>query len=369
MSPTLSITQVSSSSNGYLNSTDWNTFNGKASASGTLGQVAVFNGANSLSSSSALTFNGTQLQVPAGTATVPSLAVGLDFLGNPTIGLSSGTGGTANGALQFTIGGYSVGQVFGVQSGPVFGWVLGSDSNPSNLYVGGQLLVMNSSAFEVGRGALGSVSNGVTDGVLAISGDGTGQGISQGAFIELYGHTHLTKPDVTEFYSNAVLNASISNLGVWSFVNAINPIQGITGVTTNSNAASGIIGEYISNSVYTPTSFPASGTYGDITSITLTAGDWDLTGFVFVGYNGTTFTGVSQMGISTSSGTGSADLVNGKNVYNFTEASAIGGVENGSVPGYRVSIASTTTYYLKIYGTYTGNSPQYQGRLSARRVR
>jgi hypothetical protein len=52
--PILSIPAATSSVNGYLTSTDWNTFNNKTSASGTASQIAYFTGANSLASDSFL---------------------------------------------------------------------------------------------------------------------------------------------------------------------------------------------------------------------------------------------------------------------------------------------------------------------------
>src|SRR2546421_430181 len=51
-----------------------------------------------------------------------------------------------------------------------------------------------------------------------------------------------------------------------------------TGTTTNDNAVSGNLGEYISSTVARGAAVTgaANGTYKDLTSIVLTAGDWDI---------------------------------------------------------------------------------------------
>ena len=68
--PAISITQATTSTNGYLSSTDWNTFNGKQNAltnpvtgTGTSGQVTYFNGTSSVTGSNNLKFDGTNLSI------------------------------------------------------------------------------------------------------------------------------------------------------------------------------------------------------------------------------------------------------------------------------------------------------------------
>ena len=65
-----SISQATTSTNGYLSSTDWNTFNNKQNAltnpitgTGTSGQVAYFNGTSAITGSNNLKFDGTNLTV------------------------------------------------------------------------------------------------------------------------------------------------------------------------------------------------------------------------------------------------------------------------------------------------------------------
>ena len=66
----ISIAQATTSTSGYLSSTDWNTFNGKqntitnpVTGTGTSGQVTYFNGTSSVTSSSSFKFDGTNLSI------------------------------------------------------------------------------------------------------------------------------------------------------------------------------------------------------------------------------------------------------------------------------------------------------------------
>lgn len=149
---------------------------------------------------------------------------------------------------------------------------------------------------------------------------------------------------------------------------AFNPTtKGIVGTTTNDSAAAGNVGEYVEGVTSTRTNFAANGTFGDLTSISLTAGDWDVTAFIGVYLNGSTTTSY-DFGISTTSGNSSTGLLEYTNfIGGYPPTTTIN--TGATIPGYRVSLASTTTYYLKYRGNYTVGTPQANGRLSARRVR
>lgn len=142
----------------------------------------------------------------------------------------------------------------------------------------------------------------------------------------------------------------------------------VKGSTTNDSAGTGIVGEYIEGLVTSDTNFPTTNTYGDATSISLTAGDWDVSGMTYSHGNGATVTR-NNTGISSHSGNDSTGLVFGVNT--FDGGIAVGGVTGGSafVPVYRISLATTTTIYLKVLSVFTTATPQYNCRLSARRVR
>lgn len=143
----------------------------------------------------------------------------------------------------------------------------------------------------------------------------------------------------------------------------------IIGTNTNSSATAGWVGEYLESTVTAFTAWPATtAQYGDGTSLSLTAGDWDVTAVAEFRDNGATIAGISEMGIGTASGNSSTGLVGGSNAVGIA---AFGATTwwGGAVPNFRVSLSATTTYYLKLFLTYSAGTPQYRCRLSARRVR
>ena len=142
--------------------------------------------------------------------------------------------------------------------------------------------------------------------------------------------------------------------------------SGIIGTTTNDSAAALSVGQY-AESVVAAVSFGATTAWGDCTSLSLTAGDWDVIGMVGIKANGGTVT-EWDMGISTTTGNDATGLVFGSNWAAGLPPTAASDMSL-SIPAYRVSIASTTTHYLKIKATFTVATPTCSGRLSARRVR
>lgn len=144
----------------------------------------------------------------------------------------------------------------------------------------------------------------------------------------------------------------------------------VKGTATNDDAAAGYVGEYVASLVSTPTNGPSSGAWGDLTHISLTAGDWDITAMVSFGTNGASITAAPfYLGISTTSGNSNSGLTEGINRRGLVIPTNTY-YSGGSIPNYRVSLSGSATYYLKIYcSTYTGGPPQATGRISARRIR
>jgi hypothetical protein len=144
----------------------------------------------------------------------------------------------------------------------------------------------------------------------------------------------------------------------------------IRGTAAADAAAAGFVGESVPGTVSTFTNVGAGGTFTDLTSISLTAGDWDVAGFIGYSSNGGTWSG-GQIGISTTSGNSTAGLTLGLNRFQFGHASssATPTDANLSIPSYRISLAATTTVYLKQRVDYSAGTPQTIGSLTARRVR
>lgn len=139
----------------------------------------------------------------------------------------------------------------------------------------------------------------------------------------------------------------------------------VHGTNTNDSAAAGYYGEY--QTAYTSaTNFTASNTWIDGPSVSLTAGDWQVTVVILYTNAGATATG-QALGISTVSGNTSPGT-GGREFYPQPwQASAI---EDGCQTfSNRVSLSGTTTVYGKVKAVYSAGTPQWQGRISAVRVR
>lgn len=146
----------------------------------------------------------------------------------------------------------------------------------------------------------------------------------------------------------------------WSKLHTV----GIVGTTTNNNAASGDVGEYIEAEQPTATNAPTSGQWGDLTSISLTAGDWDVSGMVNWLLNGSTSTDV-ELGIKTTAGNSAPGDPSATQYLLPPTATAN---SSGSLT-IRLSLSGTTTVYLKYLAAYSAGTPQARGHIHARRVR
>lgn len=163
-----------------------------------------------------------------------------------------------------------------------------------------------------------------------------------------------------------------------TFTGSITPSQtaGIVGTTTNNNANAGSVGEYVCAQVTnggspigcqtnsgTPVSL-TSGTPGNITSVSLTAGDWDVSGAISFLPNSSTAIQLH----ATAVGTTSASLGNDYQAALYSIAAGTG-VPRQISPVVRISISSTTTVYLVGQANFTTSTLTAYGFIRARRVR
>jgi hypothetical protein len=143
------------------------------------------------------------------------------------------------------------------------------------------------------------------------------------------------------------------------------------GTATNDNAAAGSVGETVSSklastsAVSTPTA-----TFTNLTSISLTAGDWDVRGHVLTISTAVAATGffTNQATISTTSASIADDGTQiSSTISNPTGATAALGGSLSLTPR-RISLASTTTVYLVVRPVSAGTITSY-GFIEARRIR
>lgn len=139
----------------------------------------------------------------------------------------------------------------------------------------------------------------------------------------------------------------------------------IQGTTTNDSAAAGFVGETVESVASVGTSFPTSNAWGDLTSISLTAGDWLVSNTLYAAHNGATVNNW-RIGISTTAGNSATGLTLG-DTDSFRANPADG--DHLSIPMVRMSLSSTTTVYYKYRSNYSVATPQAGGRITAVRIR
>lgn len=143
------------------------------------------------------------------------------------------------------------------------------------------------------------------------------------------------------------------------------------GTNTNDNAAAGNVGEYIEGVVVSGSAVAfATGTAKTVTSISLTAGDWDVSGTLY--FKGGATTTVQYLFACTSATTDSADLTPGAFVeatYNSETPFAVLAQVSQNLSPRRVSLSTTTTYYLVGLTGFGVSTNSGFGIISARRVR
>jgi hypothetical protein len=151
-----------------------------------------------------------------------------------------------------------------------------------------------------------------------------------------------------------------------------NPSAGsqLRGTTTNDNAAAGNVGEFISSDIASGSAVAlTAGVPANITSISLTAGDWDV--WVVGQFTGGATTTVTALEVGVSATSATFDQTLGRQAlqaYNsfavFTVASPV-----TIVTGTRFSLAATTTIFFVAEAVFAVNTCSGYGTLMARRRR
>lgn len=146
-------------------------------------------------------------------------------------------------------------------------------------------------------------------------------------------------------------------------------ITSLTGTATNNNAPAGSVGEYVSSNVPFGSAVALTSTVkADITSISLTAGDWDVSATVGILPAGSTTTSAITSAISTTSVTFPASPgAGGYMSAGFASAAGVGNVL--PIGTTRLSLASTTTVYLVAQSTFAVSTSAAYGFIGARRAR
>ncbi len=200
----------------------------------------------------------------------------------------------------------------------------------------------------------------------------TGVTSSAGATMLSFGYI-ASAVNYFSFINNTTGNAPVIQAQSGTDTNVILRLQGkgtggatVEGTSTNNDAAGGFVGEYISSSIAAAGVSVSNNTATDITSISLTAGDWDVSGLIITNPAAGTTTALTIGWVSATSATVPTAPNGGAYGINGSSTASATGVTTGMK---RISLATTTTIYLSTFLTFAVSTMQAYGFIGARRAR
>jgi hypothetical protein len=146
---------------------------------------------------------------------------------------------------------------------------------------------------------------------------------------------------------------------------------GVACTATNDDAAAGRVGEFISSTVSSASSVSLTTVTGkSITSISLTAGDWDVSASAWLVGGATTNLAYFTASISTTDNTNATTGTSAR-VQIGAQGTPFGTdtVQGFAVGPHRLSLSATTTVYLVETASFSVSTLSGFGTIRARRVR
>jgi hypothetical protein len=153
------------------------------------------------------------------------------------------------------------------------------------------------------------------------------------------------------------------------YIDGVSLAGNLPATATNDNATAGHVGELIESEVLVASAVAlTTGTAANVTSISLTAGDWDVWGNVATNPNGATTQTAIEAAISTTSAT--LPTRPGKGAFTQLFVTFQAGISIIVPTGTtRLSLASTTTVYLVALSNFGVSTNAAYGYIGARRRR
>ena len=207
------------------------------------------------------------------------------------------------------------------------------------------------------------LTNGVT-GTLLVANGGTGitafgTGVATALGVNVNGSGAISLTTSPTFVTPILGAATATSL-------AFSPTTGgIVGTATNDNTTAGDVGEIVlGQRLFASALALSSNIAANVTSISLTAGDWDVSANIL--FTATVGMGASQAGVSTVSAT----IPELSTLAYTTPAAGAASLNFGAGIGtQRVSISGSTTYYLVANAIFATGSANASGFIYARRSR
>jgi hypothetical protein len=172
--------------------------------------------------------------------------------------------------------------------------------------------------------------------------------------------------------SAGTINATTVNAAVSASSLSSSGTTTLKGTATNDSAAAGYIGEYVSNTLLIGSAIAlTNGTPANVTTISLTAGDWDV--WVNAQFTGAAGTVVNYFQSSISNTSAAIDMTNGRWTIVAAFASTVfsnsNNIISSNVGPIRISLSGTTTIYLVAQAAFTTSTCSAYGTIQARRRR
>lgn len=206
-----------------------------------------------------------------------------------------------------------------------------------------------------------------SSGAITISGGSTGlTTVGSGHKISLTGILDVTSGGTGTTTSTGTGSVVLSNAPTLTSISFSPSTQGIVGTTTNNNAATGYVGEFISSVILSASSITLTNiTNTNLTSISLTAGDWDVWGNVSL-HNTNSAMDFGSACVSSVSLTypdaAFSPVIYSNTYYQFQDIGL-------PIIPQRFSLSTTTTIYVITYSSFNAGTTTACGGVFARRVR
>lgn len=145
----------------------------------------------------------------------------------------------------------------------------------------------------------------------------------------------------------------------------------IKATNTNDSAASGWVGQYSESTGGDSAWAAATEVYDNVATISLGSGNWIISASCTVYNSNAAGITLVTFGISSdATATTFSDRADGRNAYQQTGQASAGYTHTATVANLRVTLASTTSYYMKLNLAFGGGTPHVAGyKLSAMRPR
>lgn len=148
---------------------------------------------------------------------------------------------------------------------------------------------------------------------------------------------------------------------------------GLIGTTVADSAPAGTVGEVISSTIAIGSAVSLStGVAKTVTSITLTAGDWDVMGNVYFTLGGTTVASLAQAGVNTTTNAfpSTPDNTLGYTGWQVSAATGVtGSIQPLTTGTFRQNVSTNTTIFLVANANFVTSTCAAYGAVWARRRR